>query len=169
MGETERGGGETARGSERERGADREGGADRLKLRVSHKFVVEKVEAKRAFLLQQFSPEHTFADVTELLGHTATDVITGARVRPPSVDIFWAGFSCKSRSRANPFSKNHVNCLQQQSEAETSVTFVGVMGYIKQCRPRCVLLDTGVLQRERERERKRGRERQREREFFQVR
>lgn len=67
-----------------------------------HRFVVEKVAAKRVFLETQFDPQRSFCDVQDITQHSATDMRSSSRVVIPRVYIFWGGFSCKSRSRANP-------------------------------------------------------------------
>ena len=112
-------------------------------------FVAEKDTMKRSFLQSQFSPKHCFTDVKDIAQETAVDARNNTVVEVPHVQMFWAGFSCKSRSRANNSSAKHINCLQRHdAEAETSFTFDAVLGYIQQCKPTCVILENvrGLLQ-----------------------
>lgn len=119
--------------------------SQRLSLNLLHEFTVEKVPMKRKFLEDQFSPKYSFADVNEIAHHSAVDCLSNTRVVVPWVHFFWAGFSCKSRSRANSQSVRHMNCLQRHDDsAETSYTFDGIMGYVSRVKPRCVILENVI-------------------------
>lgn len=101
------------------------------------------------FLENHFDPQLSFCDVQEITQHSAIDMRSSSRVVIPQVDIFWAGFSCKSRSRANPKAARFVNCLQKHDgEAETSATYDAVMTYLKKMRPSLVLFENviGLMQ-----------------------
>lgn len=118
-------------------------------MRITHRFVVEKVSTKRLFLENHFDPQLSFCDVQDITQHSAIDMRSSSRVVIPQVDIFWAGFSCKSRSRANPKAASFVNCLQKHDgEAETSTTYDAVMTHLKNMRPSLVLLENviGLMQ-----------------------
>jgi len=122
----------------------------RLSASVKHVFICEKHEEKRTFLHQQFRPSMSFGDVADIAQQQATDLLSGLRVFVPWVCIFWAGFSCKSRTRLSSKSSQHLNCLQRHdNEAETSYTFDKVYAYILRVKPLLIILENvvGLLQK----------------------
>jgi site-specific DNA-cytosine methylase len=90
----------------------------------------------------QFSPEMSFKDVDGIAQNSAWDCISGSTRFAPWVNLFWAGFSCKSRSSLNRKRSANANCLQRQDlDAETSATFEGIFQYIARVRPQCLILE----------------------------
>jgi site-specific DNA-cytosine methylase len=84
----------------------------------------EKDEEKQQFLLQQ-SPNkvHLFADAKALTQMRALNLVTGKFTPPPSARILSGGFSCKSKSPLNGARSSASNCISENSEASTAVTF----------------------------------------------
>ena len=105
----------------------------RHELHLEHTMVCEKDDAKRDLLMSQYSPKYSFADVSMLGSRMGNNLAAGgARIAIPAVDLFTAGFSCKARSKSNPFASSHLNCLQQNDQStETCETFNGVISYIE--------------------------------------
>ena len=98
---------------------------------LRHMFVCESNKQKQEFLSSQFEVKNLFGDVALLGRRLGYDLISKHDVLVPSVFIFAAGFSCKSRASCSSKRSANVNCLQRQdAETETSFTFEGVPQYI---------------------------------------
>jgi hypothetical protein len=91
-----------------------------------------------------------FAGVQQLgsLSGLAFDVITLQKHVVPTVDLFLAGFVCKSVSRENNLRQAHAVCITNGSGL-TGETFSGVMSYIRLHGPRLVVCENveGLCQR----------------------
>ncbi|CAK0804534.1 unnamed protein product, partial [Prorocentrum cordatum] len=111
--------------------------------KVKHVFACEKDQKKQKFLQAQFPQlECIFGDVSGLHSRTAKNMINDRRVPIPYVDLFAAGFSCKSRSNANNNSSSHKNCVQEGDlDTETGYTFHHIYRYILRSKPRLLFLE----------------------------
>ena len=70
-------------------------------------FAAEKVEWRRNFIINQWSPEQCFGDVIELCenGWEGKDYISGETRYLAKCDILFAGFECDDRSLLNNFNR----------------------------------------------------------------
>ncbi len=109
-----------------------------------HVFQCESDAGKRKWLLEQF-PEVPclFQDAATLSHQKCYDLKTGTFVVVPRCDLLMAGFSCKSRSRANNSSSLNKHCVRSQQK-ETGLTFLYIQDYVQRKHPSVVLLENVV-------------------------
>ena len=123
-------------------------------LEVQHTFSCEKDAAKRQWILDNF-PElpRLFGDIADLGTGQAWDYVAGAVSPVPQVDVFVAGFVCKSISQQNLKREQFADCIREASGL-TGVTFKGVLDYVKASKPSVVVLENvrGITTRSKGRE-----------------
>lgn len=113
-----------------------------LPAKVEHAFACEKDTAKQGFLIAEVQPKMLFDNVSCLSQRMAQDLISGNKVYLPSVGLFFAGFSCKSRSSLNPRSAQNKGCVQgQDMDTETGFTYYHIHAYITKYRPAMFMLE----------------------------
>ena len=94
------------------------------------------------FLREQHSPKFLFGDVSDLGARAGIDLISGNKVFIPEVNMFSAGFSCKSRTPCSSKSRTNRDCIQKgDMTAETSYTFHHMFEFVKRKRPQFLLLE----------------------------
>ena len=113
-----------------------------LKFGFVSQFATEMDEKKQAWICHHH-PElrSLFGLCSDLARNMATCLKAGQRVVVPYVDVFVAGFSCKSRSSLNKNRKKFLNCIQEQTPCATTDTFEDIWGYIASARPNVVVLE----------------------------
>ena len=88
-----------------------------------------------------------FADVNELAG-APVDLLTNKAMEAPSVDLFLAGFVCKSISTENVERTRYATCILDGS-GSTGSTFEGVRNFVASKRPPLVIFENveGLLKK----------------------
>ncbi len=100
--------------------------------KFEHIFSCECSEIKRRWLKDNFPTlPHIFTDITELHRGKAFDAVTGKVAVVPHVDVFIAGFVCKSVSSENPQRREFADCIGRSSGL-TGETFRGVERFCKE-------------------------------------
>ena len=114
-----------------------------LSLNLLHLFACEKEPKKRAFIMEQHDPppRHMFTDVIQLQECRAHCDTAQKSVIVPSCGLLVAGFSCKSRSKANNRRKEFSSCLQRETPCETTDTFMPLQAYISHTQPTAIILE----------------------------
>ena len=94
-----------------------------------------------------------FDDICALHTGRACNAVTREVNAVPAVDVFVAGFVCKSVSTANAHRGEHGECITEGS-GQTGETFSGVLGYVRRNRPHIVICENvaGLLKRNRGRD-----------------
>ena len=104
-------------------------------------FQCELNKQKREWLIEQFPTGGLlFEDAASLSLPRARDERSGEYHPIPAVDMVFAGFSCKSRSKANNSRSAFKHCVQSGT-GETGTTFGYVQQYLERKRPRFVFLE----------------------------
>ena len=117
--------------------------------KFEHVFSCECSENKRRWLKDNFPTlPHIFTDVTELHKGMAFDAVTGAVIAVPGVDLFVAGFVCKSVSSENAQRMQFADCIGRSSGL-TGETFRGVEQFCRKYQPAVVICEnvSGLLKR----------------------
>ena len=114
-------------------------------IRVRHSFSCESNPKKQAFLRAEFKSTPLFANASELGSTMAVDISGSAPKRVPveTPALLVAGFSCKSRSPANPNSSAYKRAVQD-GVGETGETFWMIAEYISVHKPLRVVLENVV-------------------------
>ena len=91
-----------------------------------------------------------FPDICELHTGRALNIVTREVCDIPAVDVFVAGFVCKSVSFENLYRGSYSKCIAD-ARGSTGKTFEGVLGYVRRFRPKVVICEnvTGLLKRTR--------------------
>ena len=94
-----------------------------------------------------------FPDICELHTGRALNAVTNEVSDVPGVDVFAAGFVCKSVSTENTQRGTHSQCIADGS-GQTGETFKGVQDYVRRFRPKLVICENvcGLLKRNRGRD-----------------
>ena len=114
-----------------------------------HTFSCEFSETKRRWLTDNFpGVQHIFVDVTELHKGIALDAVSGRPVPVPPVDLFIAGFVCKSVSAENAQRAEFADCIARSSGL-TGETFRGVQLFCQEFQPSIVICEnvSGLVKR----------------------
>ena len=114
-----------------------------------HAFSCEMEETKQAWIRENFpSLPALFSDVALLGTGEAVNELTGRTEAVPAVDLFIAGFVCKSVSTENNDRGNNRTCIADATGL-TGRTFDGVRRYVERFRPKLVICEnvTGLLKR----------------------
>ena len=114
-----------------------------------HAFSCEMEETKQAWIRENFpSLPALFSDVALLGTGEAVNELTGRTEAVPAVDLFIAGFVCKSVSTENNDRGNNRACIADATGL-TGRTFDGVRRYVERFRPKLVICEnvTGLLKR----------------------
>ena len=110
---------------------------------VDHIFSCERDASKRKWIQHMCKRVRIiFTDVTEIGNRTAESMVGNKykQQHVPSVDLFMAGFSCKSVSGLNNNRLDFADAIYTE-EGETGVTFAGAKDYIADKLPRIFLLE----------------------------
>eukprot|EP00959_Pyramimonas_sp_CCMP1952_P011774 247907-Pyramimonas_sp.AAC.1 len=111
------------------------------RLKVEHTFSCESDVKKRQWITDNFPDlPCLFGDIQELPTGTAFNYITGKAAQVPPVDIFIAGFVCKSVSLENNERKKYANCIIEACGL-TGITFQGMIQYVQQFQPAVVICE----------------------------
>ena len=108
-----------------------------------HVFSAEHDWAKRLFLQEVASPQYLFSDVFDLSASRSEDLVSGGLVDPLgalAVDIFVAGFVCKSVSRLNNDAARAATAIWNEM-TQTGSTLKAVILYCERLRPKVVILE----------------------------
>ena len=81
-----------------------------------------------------------FPDRCALHTGRALNVVTHEVNDAPAVDVFVAGFVCKSMSNANQDRAAHGQCIADGT-GQTGETCQGVQGYVRRFRPKLVICE----------------------------
>ena len=115
----------------------------------THAFSCECDEAKQEWVQENF-PEAPliFPDICELHTGRALNIVTREVSDIPAVDVFVAGFVCKSVSTENAYRGSYSQCIAG-ARGPTGETFAGVLGYVRRFRPKLVICEnvSGLLKR----------------------
>jgi len=115
----------------------------------THAFSCECDEAKQAWVQENF-PEAPliFPDICELHTGRALNIVTHEVCDAPAVDVFVAGFVCKSVSTENLYRGSYGQCVAD-ARGPTGETFEGVLGYARRFRPKLLICEnvSGLLKR----------------------
>jgi len=89
-----------------------------------------------------------FPDICELHTGRALSIVTHEVCDVPAVDVFVAGFVCKSVSTENLYRGSRGQCIAD-ARGPTGETFEGVLGYVRRFRPKRVICEnvSGLLKR----------------------
>lgn len=110
-------------------------------LGLESSFSCEFDKLKQEWIMANFPEvQRLFCDIKTLRRNEVLNLITGAKERVPSADIFITGFVCKSVSTENNDRKAYKNCIKEGS-GETGETFSGMMDYIKKHTPLVVIAE----------------------------
>ena len=116
-----------------------------------HTFSCERDDAKQTWLQENF-PQLAliFDDICDLQSGRAFNVVAHEETDVPVVDVFVAGFVCKSVSTENTQRGDYVECIDDGT-GQTGETFQGVLGYARRFRPKLVICENvaGLLKRNR--------------------
>ena len=115
----------------------------------THAFSCERDEAKQAWVQENFpDAPPIFPDICELHTGRALNVVTREVCDIPAVDVFVAGFVCKSVSTENAKRGSYSQCIAD-ARGQTGETFEGVLGYVRGFRPKLVICEnvSGLLKR----------------------
>ena len=115
----------------------------------THAFSCERDEAKQAWLRESFPDAPLiFPDICELHTGRALNIVTREVCDIPAVDVFVAGFVCKSVSTENAKRGSYGQCIAD-ARGQTGETFEGVLGYVRRFRPKLVICEnvSGLLKR----------------------
>ena len=105
------------------------------------RWACESDPKKREFLKQQHKNlEAIYASQVELSGLTAMNCLTGMSEVVPDVDGFCAGFTCTSRSPANPAAHKNKGCVQA-GHGKAGMAFADLKDFVIKKRPRVILLE----------------------------
>ena len=97
-----------------------------IEAEVRHCFSCELDPQKRTFITDHFPDlEALYEDVNTLGDALTINLLTGEKEKPREVDLFVAGFVCKSVSTENTERKQHGQCIAQQT-GQTGETFRGL-------------------------------------------
>jgi site-specific DNA-cytosine methylase len=112
------------------------------RVRLEHSFVFELDADKLKHLLDQFEPRYAFRDVSSMKQRKCLDVISNTMVLLPWVFLFFAGFSCTSRTGLSSQASGNLDCVQNgDEETATGHTFACLFAYITRSRPALVILE----------------------------
>lgn len=115
----------------------------------THAFSCERDEAKQAWVQENF-PEVPliFPDICELHTGRALNIVTREVCDIPAVDVFVAGFVCKSVSTENLYRGSYGQCIADAC-GPTGETFEGVLRYVSRFHPKLVICEnvSGLLKR----------------------
>ena len=115
----------------------------------THAFSCERDEAKQAWVQENFpDAPPIFPDICELHTGRALNVVTREVCDIPAVDVFVAGFVCKSVSTENAKRGSYSQCIAD-ARGQTGENFEGVLGYVRRFRPKLVICEnvSGLLKR----------------------
>jgi len=115
----------------------------------THSFSCESDANKQAWVQENFpGAPLIFQDICELRTGRAFDILTREFCDVPAVDMFVAGFVCKSVSQENSHRASFSHCIAEASGA-TGETFGGVLGYVRCFHPKVVICEnvSGLLKR----------------------
>ena len=114
-----------------------------IDIKIRHVFGAEKNQTRRLFVLQNHDPppEKLFADVADLMATMAFCTIAKKPVIVSHCHLLIAGFSCKSRSKANNRRKEFSMCLQMEIPCETTMTWLPLKKYISDSQPLAAILE----------------------------
>jgi len=109
-------------------------------------FTAEKVEWRRNFIINQWSPEQCFGDVIELCenGWEGKDYISGETRYLAKCDICFAGFACGDSELNNSDLQSSENGMEENS-GRTGSTARATLDLITRCRCRAFLENLEVL------------------------
>ena len=114
-----------------------------------HTFSCERDDAKQTWL-QENCPQLAliFDDICDLQSGRAFNVVAHEETDVPAVDVFVAGFVCKSVSTENAKRSSYSQCIAD-ARGQTGETFEGVLGYVRRFRPKLVICEnvSGLLKR----------------------
>ncbi|CAK0808227.1 unnamed protein product [Prorocentrum cordatum] len=111
------------------------------RLKVEHAFSCESDVKKRQWITDNFPDlPYLFGDIQELPTGKAFNYITGKAAQVPPVDIFIAGFVCKSVSLENNERNKCANCIIEACGL-TGITFQGMIQYVQQFQPAVVICE----------------------------
>lgn len=111
-------------------------------FQMSYEFACEISETKQTFIMTfgNSRPRLLFADVRHLHLDATVDLLTGAMVPIPTVDLVLGGFECDSVSALNVHASKHRACILTGTGA-TGETFHGCLRYIERHRPCTAILE----------------------------
>ena len=116
-----------------------------------HTFSCERDDAKQTWLQENF-PQLAliFDDICDLQSGRAFNVVAHEEADVPVVDVFVAGFVCKSVSTENIPRGDYGKCIDDGA-GQTGESFQGVLGYARRFRPKLVICENvaGLLKRNR--------------------
>ena len=109
---------------------------------VSEAFSVEKDKGKQRFIMKHHGSCRMLIADTKDLGQARALNVKNNEIEliPGGLDVFCAGFSCKSRSSLNAHSSANLFCVQQQF-GETGQTWKDCHDYITRATPRLIVLE----------------------------
>jgi len=111
------------------------------KISIRHVFSCESDVGKQNWIRRQFPDcESIISDTAHLSGDFAPLAGSSQLVKLQSVDLYIAGFICKSRARNNPNRAQNKHCVQT-GEGLTGESFKSVVGFVERHRPRAALLE----------------------------
>ena len=116
-----------------------------------HLFSCECDPAKQAWVREHWPDlPLLFRDICQLHTGRCVNDMTGLPADVPAVDIFIAGFVCKSVSSENNHRDMHGNCILTGT-GKTGSTFEGLRRYVREVRPKIVICENvvGLLKRTR--------------------
>ena len=115
----------------------------------THTFSCESDPEKQAWLREHFPHlPLIFSDICQLHTGRCLNVVTGLEADVPAVDIFIAGFVCKSVSSENNQRDTHGTCIAAGT-GKTGSTFDGLRRFVEKVRPKIVICENvvGLLKR----------------------
>lgn len=115
----------------------------------THTFSCESHPEKQAWARENFPHVPLiFPDICQLHTGRCVNVVTGLEADVPAVDIFIAGFVCKSVSSENNQRGTHGACIAAGT-GKTGSTFEGLRRFVEKVRPKIVICENvvGLLKR----------------------
>ena len=116
-----------------------------------HLFSCENDPDKQAWVREHWPGlPQLFSDICQLHTGRCLNVLAGLEEDVPAVDIFIAGFVCKSLSSENNQRAAHADCISAGT-GKTGSTFEGLRRYVQRVRPKIVICENvvGLLKRNR--------------------
>ncbi len=113
-----------------------------LDAQTKHLFAVEIVEWKRQWIMQHFSPEVIFEDISAFLtdSQLLKDTVSGNIVPVPTVDLWVCGFECDSVSALNIHAAENRRSISRGT-GKTGQTAAGCIAYIERYKPPMFILE----------------------------
>ena len=110
-----------------------------IESQICHIFSCDLDAECRRWISFIFNPPQLFGDIQGLSQATAFDYATRSQVQVSPVDIFVAGFVCKSLSAENSHTRD-VHCLEAGT-GSSGVTWQSVLAYLRRHTPSIAILE----------------------------